>query len=184
MARKRYYRPRRRSQNTVWQSHVQTETLALSTTDSSRHINGLLPGWELSPGIVGNEFTDDHTLERVVGTMAHNARSGPNLISNTSWFPFTFAAVRVPRGLTISQAWNLWDNSQGDDFVFRMDAVCNAAQSSDAMPNWHEVNAKARRKFEVGDKMAFAYTLYTDFSDSSFYLDLVVNLRFLWKLKV
>ena len=126
-------------------------------------------------------FANDHVLERIVGAMAHNGDG--NTVAGNKWFPLTIGALRIPVGMT-QEAINLFDNTQGDDYFFRMDAVCNAASDEDSIPNWHLINSKSKRKFSVGDTISFLASWIPNVTDSSVDVDIAINLRILWKLKI
>jgi hypothetical protein len=119
---------------------------------------------------------------RVVGAMAHNGGAGAATNDNT-WFPFTLSAVKVPAGMTAT-AINLFSGQAVSDLdqLFRMDTVCDAASNTDAIPNWHMIDRKAKRKFEVGDKISWIVSLIRPLA-SAFHVDFSMNLRFLWQLK-
>jgi len=187
---KRRYRPRRQSANYVWQNMTFGQVLDIPQSGSAQTVNFLLA--EKTPGVgfdLGGKsitpFTSDHTLERVVGAMAHNGEGGQTSTTTTDWFAFVLAAVKIPSGLSMgTEGIDLFDSSEADDFLFRMDAVCNETNAQ-AMPNWHEVNAKARRKFDVGDAIQFLASVHMNTAASrAVKVDLSVNLRFLWRLKV
>jgi len=181
--RRRMYRPRRQRNNYVWQSVGEQAVISIpASTPTGGRLNGVLS--EIEPGIgvaaALKPFDADHTLERIRGSMAHNAL-GQESSSVVDWFPFTVAAIRVPNGLSIDP-YDILDNSKGDDFAFRMDAVCNGGTTA-AVPNWHDVDSKAKRKFEVGDKLAWLWGLIAPGMDTrEVNIEFAMNLRLLWKL--
>jgi len=166
--------------NYVWQPMPFTFGKVIpSGTIGSVHSDTLTT---FTPGIGDDgHFQDDHVLERVRGSMAHNGIIGVVPTEETLWFPFTLAALKIPTGFS-PQDLDLFDNTQGDDFVVRMDAVCNIGRT-DAIPNWHALDSKAKRKFSVGDTLSWIFSLVRP-TDSSFTVDIAVNARVLWKLRL
>ena len=196
-------RSRRRRGNYLWQSYANTKNLSFpAPTNADEMHHGevfqtpMIPGSgdPIHTGTAEDDFkkvpfNNDHTLERIRGSMSHNG-VGYTGTTSTSWFPLTIVAVRVPIGLHIDSSENypnLFDNtSYGNlDIIYRHDVVCDAS-NSEASPNWHDVDFKARRKFEVGDVIRWLYTIRQGFSSAvnDWRLEVCVNLRFLWKLKV
>lgn len=189
---RRNSRRRREPMNTEWQPICAKYGVQIAAGTLDTVVNGILnppglvndSGW--LPGIGYPQhsgvdtFDDQHILERIRGSMCHNGIIGVQPTEETLWFPFSIAAIRIPNGMAVSEL-NLFDNSDADDFFFRMDAVCNISRS-DAIPNWHEVDSKSKRRFEVGDKFAMLYSLLRP-TDSAFTLDVTFNLRFLWRLR-
>lgn len=184
---RRSYRPKRRDANYVWQSILYGGLLTVDAGAANRtvnfQLNAVIPGVGFDTTV--KPFMNEHTLERVVGAMAHNGQGGTASSSDTDWFPFAIGAVKVPEGLNLSSdGINLFDANEADDYLFRMDTVCNEASNQDAVPNWHEVNAKTRRKFDVGDSIQFVASAHViPALTRPFTVDLSMNLRFLWRLK-
>ena len=203
----RYRRSRRsgrRSQNYVWQSYANSKrhVWEADSDDTFPLIrSGELFDTALHPGLgdplrtdtepsgYQAPFQNDHTLERLRGSMSHNGEG--NVTKEPSWFPLVVACVRIPRGLSIDNEArypNLFDNSElgNMDIIYRHDVVCDSSPSN-ANPNWHDVDSKAKRKFEVGDIVKWLYSLRQAFDPSpqnaSWSLTTSVNIRFLWKLK-
>jgi len=182
----RYRRSRPRAKrNLTWQPMTNTKILTIpAATLTGAVVSGLL--LKVSPGVYNGTatvpFDADHVLERIRGSMAHNAQ-GQESTTLTDWFPFTVAAVKIPKGLTFpATGLNLFENSEIDDFAFRMDAVCNAG-TNDAIPNWHDVDSKAKRKFEVGDALQFLWSAVNPGKDNrDKTIEFSMNLRVLWKL--
>lgn len=180
--RRRYSRPKT---NYVWQPLVFSGVLS---TGGAVEDNGFYEGLikDFVPGAHGGGNTDhpfdnDHVLERVVGSMSHNGAG--QLANQPGWFPFSIGAVRVPSGFSTPNTMSLFDPQQGEDYFFRHDTVCNAIGTADAIPNWHDVNSKAKRKFEPGDKMAFLWSLMSPITSTRpITVELAFNLRLLWKL--
>jgi len=175
----------RQGYNYVWQAMPFTENVTVPAgTEGSVH-NGTLTTFRPGIGSADSDadaFKDDHVLERVRGSMAHNGyvQTAP-LPTDVSWFAFSLAALRIPTGFA-PQSIDLFDNSEGDDFAVRMDAVCNVART-DAIPNWHALDSKAKRKFSVGDTLSWIFSAVRPIS-SSFRIEIAVNARVLWKLRV
>lgn len=188
MARSRRHYRRRPNVNYVWQSVVfQDNVETPNSVAQDTTIDWLLP--QVTPG-VGFErgaatelrpFNNEHVLERVVGAMAHNGSGQPG--NFPGWTPVSIGAVKIPEGLQLGTGGiNLFDATDADDYLFRMDAVCNVS-TGDAIPNWHEVNSKARRKFEVGDVIQFLASAWFEKAlTRASTIEIAVNLRFLWKL--
>lgn len=180
---RRSYRRNRPRMNYVWQPMVENTIITVpESTAQGTVVKGVfrtvIPGIGFETEV--KAFDSDHVLERIRGAMAHNA-IGQESASVTDWLPFSVAAIRVPNGMTAG-ALNLFDSSEGDDFAFRMDAVCNAG-TQQATPNWHEVDSKAKRRFEVGDSLAFLWALVAPGTDTrAFTVEFAMNLRVLWKL--
>lgn len=173
--------------NFTWQSADHSEIITIpATAETGAHLAGTLKA--ITPGIGLNgdddfqQFDADHVLQRVRGSMAHNAQ-GRESSSVTDWFAFSVAAVRIPKGLTFPETGiDLFDNSEGDDYLFRMDAVCNAG-TGQAQPNWHDVDSKSKRRFEVGDTIQFLWSLVNPAQDTQAKtVEFCMNLRLLWKL--
>lgn len=182
--RRRYYRPRRRERNYTWQPWYLRHTTNVTESAGERK-DGLLATFVPGVGDTGDPnnieaFKDDHVLERIRGGMCHIGRVSLNPSGNT-WFPYSLAFLKIPAGFA-GQAINLFDNADGDDFLFRHDVVCRA-QNAEAVPNWHNIDSKAKRKFETGDSIAILYSLISP-TNTDFSLDLVMNFRMLWSLKV
>jgi len=177
--------------NYVWQSYVYRLIISVPQ-DANKEVFGGRIDRQFVPG-VGDQYNDDvlfqpfsndHVLERVVGSLSHNAKGVA--VNNGGWEPLTLAFIRVPEGLTLdsSDLLNLFDNADVDDFVFRIDSVCNPTGSlANAMPNWHQVNQKTRKSFHIGDKIVPYWCVFSgDFNDAHT-IDVAWNLRFLWRLK-
>jgi len=179
------YGSRKTDYNYVWQAMPFSENLSIPAgTEGSVH-NGVITDFRPGIGSADSDadaFKDDHVLERIRGSMAHNGyvQTAP-LPTDQSWFPFTMAALKIPTGFA-AQDIDLFDNSEGDDFAFRMDAVCNVART-DAIPNWHPMDSKAKRRFSVGDTLSWIYSLVRPIS-GSFRVEISVNARVLWKLRM
>lgn len=169
----------RSAQNTVWQSLTHQARLTVDASAVNDTINGVL--FETVPSVGGDTFEDEHILERIRGAMCHNGDQGSGF--NNTWFPFSLAMVKVPAGLTIqnSDAWSLFDNSKADDYIFRVDHVCDASLNN-AAPNWHLVDSKAKRKFAVGDRIVCLWSVIAP-TTTEFVIDVAVNMRVLWKLR-
>lgn len=192
MPRRRYGSRRRYSPQAsyVWQPFTQSKELQVTggVTEGTSY-SGLLqeqiPGTGKSTSF--ERFNNDHTLQRIRGAMSHNALSAPAPTGKTTWFPFSVAAIKVPEGLTISaDGLDLFDTEQANDFIYRMDAVCNAGTTSTvATPNWHEIDSKRKSSFKVGDALAWLWSFVSPFTISStFQIDVALNSRLLWKLKI
>jgi len=78
---------------------------------------------------------------------------------------------------------NLFNSEDGDDFVVRMDVVCDVSPTGQAAPNWHPLDSKSKRRFSVGDKLQWLFSLIRPVT-TEFTVDLAVNARVLWKLKL
>jgi len=200
MPRFRRRRSRRRQGNYVWQTYANAKLLEFEAPTAKDDLHsGELFATSLKPGlgdplIVADEqdvyhtpFTNDHTLERIRGSMCHNGGQY-TATTSVSWFPMSIVAVKVPRGLSIDDEEdypNLFDNGKigNMDIIYRHDVVCDAS-SNNASPNWHDVDSKAKRKFEVGDIVKFLYTLRQPFASTvnDWQIEVAVNLRFLWRL--
>ena len=185
---RRYYRPRKSDANYTWQSFPE-KVRASITSGANPTYHGVFPR-AFTPGIGVNgaddfdAFDSEHTLERVVGGMSHNA-SGFD-VNTIPWICVSLAMIKVPKGLELDTAGiNLFDNSEADDFIYRMDAVCNPTNVAQSIPNWHMVNQKTRRKFEVGDTIWVLWSVYNqpEALTRNLVLDFTFNLRFLWRLK-
>jgi len=178
---RRNYRSRRPDANYVWQPYTYRAQLAVTAggedSNYSVAIGNLIPGIGES-----DPFDDDHVLERIRGSMAHNGSTRGGVAGANQWFPLSFGGVRVPKGLT-ENAIDLFDPETADDFLWRYDTVCNAVTNVAAVPNWHAVDSKAKRKFSVGDKVIWLVSLQRP-RTTAFTVDIVMNLRLLWKLKV
>lgn len=180
-------RMRRPKANYAWQSIPMSAILATGTSiPAGSKVNWLIGSIQIpGTGESGDfeHFQDDHVLERIVGAMSHNG--GGDLASTTrpQWFPFSIGAVKVPAGLSLSSGLNMFDSESADDYLFRMDAVCNQNTSESAVPNWHDVNSKAKRKFSVGDGIQFlASAFFSEAVSRKISIDFSMNLRLLWKL--
>ena len=183
----RHYRRRYRKPHGsyVWQPVAFNKQIQVPGGTIGTELNGLL--FHTVPGVGNNAdfkgFSNDHTLEKIIGSMAHNGEgiTGGN---KPSWFPFTLAAAKVPQGMFPPETGiDLFDSTELDDCAFRMDSVCNNASNTDAIPNWHAVNAKSRRKFNVGDKLSWLFSLVRN-TATAFSVELALNVRILWKLKI
>jgi len=180
---RRSYKRTRPRRNMVWQPMFHSEIITIpERTPTNTVVKGTF--FTANPGVgeadTFTKFDDTHTLERIRGSMAHNAQ-GQESSTVTDWFPFTVAAIKVPSGMTID-AINLFDSTEADDFFFRMDAVCNAGTSA-AIPNWHDVDSKSKRRFEVGDAIAWLWSAIAPATDTrAATIEFSMNLRVLWKL--
>lgn len=174
---------RRRGANYVWQPVVLRDDIQVPSGAVNDTHSGTLA--EITPGMgLGDNFepfNNEVVLQRIIGTMAHNGQ-GSTVPNANQWFPFTVGALMIPRGFS-AQAVDLFDNSAVDNQVFRMDAVCNNSSTTDAIPNWHTVDQKSKRKFGVGETLSWLYSLISPVT-VHFDVEFVANLRFLWKLKV
>jgi len=191
MARRRRGYSRRYSPQAsyVWQPFTQSKEIQVpSVTDGTRYsgvLQELVPGTGLSTTF--ERFNNDHTLQRVRGSMSHNATSRPAPTGKTTWFPFSVAAIKIPEGLTIpAEGLDLFNTEEANDFIFRMDAVCNAGTTADiATPNWHEVDSKRKSSFKIGDAIAWLWSFVAPFDlSSTFQIDVAMNTRLLWRLKI
>ena len=203
MARRRRRRSGRRYGSYVWQSYANAKRHVWEADDDDNYPiirSDELFQTSMRPGLgdplddlgalTHEPFPNDHTLVRMRGSMAHNGEG--NVTKEPSWFPLVVACVRVPKGLSIDKEDtypNLFDNTElGNlDIIYRHDVVCDSSPSN-ANPNWHDVDNKAARKFEIGDTIKWLYSLRQAFDPSpqnnSWSLTVAVNIRFLWKLKV
>lgn len=189
---RRSYRRQRRPQNLVWQTYHNAKLLALSTTVDNESIDDQLFDTDLIPGTgdvrdrtTATDFQNDHTLERIRGQVIHRATGYTG--NKAQSFPFIMAAIRVPKGLTIStdetDVPNLFDSTNiGNlELVWVHHGICDSAGG--AQPTIHMVDSKAKRKFEIGDRVKWFYSLVAPFTDPTWNIHVAVNLRFLWKLK-
>ena len=89
---RRFFRPRRRDANYTWQSYP--EKVRVSIPSSNPVYHGVFSRVFI-PGIGKHDhndlvpFTNEHTMERVVGAMAHNA-SGFD-VNEVPWIGVTLA---------------------------------------------------------------------------------------------
>jgi len=182
MRKRRYERRGRRVQNVTWQPVQFKNVITVAAGAVGDVVNGNLG--ETRPGVgVGNlhkPFNDDHTLERIRGCVSHN---GSQLVRSDgdAWFPFTLALLKIPNGFDLPDDFNLFDSDEGDDFPLRLDVVCNANQT--VYPNYHDVDGKAKRRFEAGDAFAWLWSLVRPVT-GAFTVSVAVNTRFLWRLKI
>ena len=179
--RRRTSRYRRQGGSFVWQPYAKTERLVIPSGNTVGHVySGVLPT-TIEPAFGGEVFDADHTLERIRGSMSHNANTGVGSSDNL-WFPFSIAGLQIPNGMNVN-AIDLFDASKGDNYFLRMDAVCNANNNQDAVPNWHDVDSKGKRRFNVGDKIAWLWSAIVP-STRAVNIDCAFNFRILWKLKI
>jgi len=180
---RRRYDTRRNMYSYTWQSMPIMTNHRVPAGTAGEVYSGSLPSFApgLGSGGAANVFKDDHVLERIRGAMAHNGyvQVAP-LPTSDSWFPFSLGAVRVPVGFA-AQPINMFNSAEGDDFCVRMDAVCNVSRD-DAISNWHILDSKAKRRFGVGDKLTWLFSLLRPI-DGAFNIEISVNARALWKLK-
>lgn len=186
--RRSYRRPRG---SYVWQTYANTTDKNLNTNSGTTYAAELF-STPLIPGTgdprdttgVQTPFTNDHTLERIRGEVYHEGRDVS--VTQDTVFPLVIAAVRIPAGFSIDrdEIPNLFDNTNiGNlDIIWQNNTICDAA--STVQPSRGVVDQKSRRKFEVGDQIKWYFAFRGSFTDSNWYLEMVVNLRFLWKLKV
>jgi len=181
--RRRYERRSRRIQNVTWQPVQFKNVLSVPAGTTGDVVTGNLG--ETRPGVgVGTlhkPFNDDHTLERIRGCVSHNGASSRTPSPPDGWFPFTLALLKVPNGFDLPTDFNLFDSDEGDDFPLRLDVVCNV--NATVYPNYHEVDGKAKRRFEAGDVFAWLWSLVRPI-DAAFTVSVAFNGRFLWRLKV
>lgn len=131
------------------------------------------------------KFTNEHTLERIRGYMSHE----PTLSTGSSdnWFPLNIGATKVPAELanmlrTSSDidCPNLFDSSDGEDFFFMMNHLCNVSGTPET--ELRNADSKAKRRFNVGDAIAWFASLVSPVSSATLKIDFTLNLRLLWRL--
>jgi len=125
-------------------------------------------------------FDASHVLERIRGHICHDGAT-PAPGNEGNWFPFTLAAMRIPAGVVIDDTNipSVLNNTEGDDYFYYGSHVCGARVSSNIGP----VDSKARRRFDVGDKIAWLANIVNPFTGSiNATVDVTLNLRLLWKL--
>jgi len=125
-------------------------------------------------------FDASHVLERIRGHICHDGAT-PAPGTEGSWFPFTLAAMKIPAGVGIAtdDIPSILNNTEGDDYFYYGSHVCGARVSSNIDP----VDSKAKRRFDVGDKIAWLANIVNPFTGSiNANVDVTINLRLLWKL--
>jgi len=176
-----YFRPRR---SYTWQSVsiLNPESLSVpSNTVYKGYLGTVKPG----VGAMGSEraFDAPHVLERIRGTCLHEAST---TASNPGLAIVQMAALRVPSEFANSMEdetsqddiLDITNNLSGDDYLWYESGYCGADADVDTvMP----VNNKSRRKFDVGDVLAFLYRIDNP-SPGAASMTLGINLRLLWKL--
>ena len=186
MARRRpSYRRRRPAANYVWQPfYTLVSKTNIGTGVSNFLLKDIVPG--VPDDISGNTtdaFDFDVSLERIRGTCIHIA-SGATGIGNRI-LPVNIAAMVVPMAFKGSDdVSDLYTAKQGDDYPLFMSHFCDAS-SANAVEIKEEVDSKAKRKLPVGDILRFlaSVNVPTAFG-SGVDIDISLNLRLLWKLKV
>jgi len=184
MARQPFRRMRRRVQNVTWQPVAWKQIISVPSGGTvgeivSGNLGEIRPG--VGTGDLHKPFTSDIVLERIRGAISHNGASGRTPSPPDGWFPFSIALVKVPNGFEVPSDFNLFDSDEGDDFPFRQDVVCNV--NATVYPNYHEVDGKAKRKFEVGDVFAWLWSAVKPVT-TAFTISVAFNGRLLWRLKV
>jgi len=182
MNRRRHRRSYRRPNAYTWQSFYLQKDL---TGPSSQGNESFVLGYTV-PGVGdagdGNvrAFDAPHVLERIRGSVCHDGAT-PAPGNEANWFPFTLAAMRIPTGVIIDtdNIPSILNNTEGDDYFFYGSHICGARVSSNVDP----IDSKAKRKFDVGDKIAWLANIVNPFvSGFNANVDLSINVRILWKL--
>jgi len=182
--RRRSYR--RTPQNLTWQPAYINTRLVIPAGTAGSKVSGVFTYTE--PGVVAKDgtvdpFDDTHILERIRGAAAHDA-SGIAQGNVNAWFPLILAAAKIPKGLDVpSDGLDLFASEEIEDVAFRLDTVCNAGNSTRAIPTWGDLDSKAKRRLEVGDRLAWLWTLLRP-TAATFNVDVSMNMRILWKLKI
>jgi len=184
MRRRRSYRHRSPQRSYTWQSvHVVNPigpTIAADAVDK-----GVMVVTKPGVGMPGSEraFDAPHVLERMRGDCFHEANTTS---LNPAVLAVQMAALRIPSEFAntmedeTDQASiiDITNNLSGDDYLWYHSSFCgDKAEAPTVIP----VDNKARRKFDVGDVLAFLYRVSNPTSaDATFNLGL--NFRLLWKL--
>jgi len=182
--RRRYHR--RTPQNLTWQPAYVMTRLVIPAGTAGATMNGVFA--YTSPGTVAKDgtidaFDDTHVLERIRGAVAHDA-NGIASTNTNEWFAMILAAAKIPKGLDVpSDGLDLFASEEIEDVAFRLDTVCNAGNAQNAVPTWHPLDSKAKRRLEVGDRLAWLWSLIRP-TASTFNVDICMNMRLLWKLKI
>jgi len=184
MNRRRSRRSYRRNNAYTWQSVAfQADLTGPSAGDNKSYILGYV-----TPGIGDGAalptsirpFDAPHVLERMRGHICHDGAT-PAQGTEGNWFPFTIAAMKIPNGVIIddSDIPSVVNNTDGDDYFYYGSHICGARVSSNVDP----VDSKAKRRFDVGDKIAWIANIINPFTGNiNANVDVTVNLRLLWKL--
>jgi len=181
--RRRYHR--RTPQNLTWQPAYVSTRLVIPAGTAGAKVNGVFAYTE--PGTVAKDqsvdaFDDTHVMERIRGAVAHDG-SGAASTNASDWFPMILAGVKIPKGLDIpSDGLDLFASEEIEDVAFRLDTVCEAGNTP-AVPTWTPLDSKAKRRFEVGDRLAWIWSLIRP-KAATFNIDVCMNMRILWKLKL
>jgi len=184
MRHRRSYRRRRTNNTYTWQSfYLQKKLDGPSSQGNSSFvigytIPGVGDGGTVSPAI--RAFDAPHVLERIRGHICHDGAT-PAPGNEASWFPFSIAAMRIPAGVIIDtdDIPSIMNNTEGDDYFFYGSHVCGARVSN----NIDQIDSKAKRRFDVGDKIAWLGNIINPFvSGFNADVDLSLNVRLLWKL--
>jgi len=181
MARRRNYRrsySRRTPNAYTWQSYVkhwEPDSVA-ADTNKSYIVDYITPG--VGDGSIHNEtpFDAPHVLERTRGVMYH----GVTTANQADVFALTVAMAQIPAGVIIdtSDIPSVLDNREGDDYFFYETHVCGDEPES----NVDKIDSKAKRKFDVGAKIAILANINNYGNSVTADAEIVINLRLLWKL--
>lgn len=189
MKRKRYSYRRRVKQNVSWQPVQFSAQWAESWTKDTvinHSIGNTTPGVGVAGATGFQPFANDHTLLRIVGSVVHTGSNKTTVSGNEfTTFPLSIGAIKVPSEFDNPSDLNLFDTKDADDYLFRLDRVCDTRSSAALFPNWDQVDSKSKRRFDVGDRIGWFVSWLPNLSDSTSpypLVSIIMNLRILWKL--
>ena len=148
-----------------------------------------------TPGLMdftgGSESTKERfdqtvIIERCLGSLVHDA--GASSSSRKKIIPLVIAGCVYPQfvneKLTGDDLPNPFFNEDQDDYFMFYSHHCQIA-SGDLIPSEHIIDSKAKRKVEVGDVIRWLGAVFapTGFP-ANIGLEITLNVRLLWKLKV
>jgi len=92
------------------------------------------------------------------------------------------AGVKIPAGVIIdaSDIPSVLNNTEGDDYFYYHAGLCGDSVTT-TTGSGVEQDSKARRRFDVGDKIAWLANIFYGGS-TSLIVDVSFNFRILWKL--
>jgi len=181
MGRRQYRRRsyRREQKPMTWQSFARTGNYSVPSNQNVRFFLGTtFPGIDKENGN-NVPFDAPHVLERIRGTVTHAGQLANGV------FTLDLAAMRLPKAAADlldeqTDATKLPDptmNSEGDDYLFYHSLICGTVVDR----NTHEVDNKAKRKFDVGDALVWIMRANNSRSQNGA-LQFGLNVRLLWKL--
>ena len=188
MARRRYHRRSRREHNYVWQAFQLRHEISLSGSGYlSANLGQVIPGIPVAKadgtGYDMDPFDYEITLKRMRGHVIHQGSGSTS--GDDKNIPINIAMFKVPAAFknAIETPDLFAVEDEGDDYPLFYSHFCNPSPTN-ALEAAHVIDSKAQRKFEPGDAMRFAASLWRNstFSTNS-KIETLINVRVLWELR-